>query len=299
MHVIHQNGEENISDAQVENGIDALNDAFINSGDYFDQLGTNIGVQFCLAQTDPDGNLTNGITHTQDALTNMFVPGDDVALKDVIRWDTELYFNMWVVASITQEDDNEGVIGYATFPDAHGTEVDGVVVEAAFFGSNLDNNKVIMHEVGHYLGLYHTFQDACPNEDCLTEGDRVCDTPPDSHVFNSICFDGTNSCQTDDDDLSDNNPFRPAENGGLGDQEDMQTNYMDYSALYCFIRFTEGQKDRMLAGLIDYRFSLLEGDRCNPPCTNPINVNAFADNLEIDINGTVSFANSSTGFHKR
>ncbi|NNE55657.1 MAG: hypothetical protein HKN32_06530, partial [Flavobacteriales bacterium] len=296
IHVIHQNGDENIDEAQIEEGISALNQAFSNSGDYSDQLGVDVGIQFCLAQTDPNGEITSGINYVEDALTNVLVPSQEQDLKDIIRWNTELYLNIWLVAEITREEDNSGVIGFATFPDAHGTDFDGIVIEAQFFGNNLDDSKVIMHEVGHYLGLFHTFQDACPNGNCLLDGDRVCDTPPDAHVFNTICFDGTNSCLSDDDDLSENNPFRPISEGGLGDQEDMQTNYMDYSSLYCFIRFTQGQKERMLAALLEYRASLLEGDRCNPPCEDPINVNAFSDALDVLVNESVTIANASSGY---
>ncbi len=97
------------------------------------------------------------------------------------------------------------------------------------------------HESGHYLGLFHTFQGGCPNDDCLTSGDMVCDTPPDQNLFNILCFDGTNSCSTDEDDTSDNNPFRAEDLGGLGDQSDQQTNYMDYSSVLCFDIFTAGQ----------------------------------------------------------
>lgn len=296
VHVIHENGPENIGLDQIQDGIDALNDAFANTGDYEDDLNTAIGIQFCLAGTNPDGDFSTGVNYVMSGLTDVLVPSQELELKDLIRWDPTQYLNIWLVAEITREADNSGVVGFATFPDAHGSDQDGLVIEAAFFGSNFNDTKVIMHEIGHYLGLFHTFQDGCPNDDCLLSGDRVCDTPPDSQVFNVFCFDGTNSCETDDDDLSINNPFRPVEEGGIGDQPDMQVNYMDYSNLMCFRAFTEGQKERMNAALLEYRSSLLEGDRCVSPCESDIDVVAFVDNENVEINDQVNFANSSSNF---
>jgi hypothetical protein len=296
VHVIHQNGAENISLEQVQDGIDALNEAFANAGDYEDDFNVDTGIQFCLAGTDPDGIFTTGVNYVENSLTDVFVPSQELALKDLIRWEPTLYMNIWLVSEITREADNSGVIGFATFPDAHGSDQDGLVIEAAFFGSNFTDTKVIMHEAGHYLGLYHTFQDGCPNDDCLLSGDRVCDTPPDAHVFNTFCFDGTNSCATDDDDLSTDNPFRPIADGGLGDQDDLQINFMDYSSLPCFRGFTEGQKERMNAAVLEYRSSLLEGDRCVSPCESDIDVVAFVDNENVEVNDQVNFANSSGNF---
>lgn len=293
VHVIHQNGDENISDEAIFTGIEQLNQAFSNTGPYFDPNGVNTQISFCLAQTDPDNEITNGINRVFSDLTDMIVPNQELELKDLIRWDPLRYLNIWIVKEITRDVGNSGVIGFSSFPDIHGEDLDGVVSEAQFFGASTDGSGVHIHEIGHYLGLYHTFQDGCPNEDCLTEGDRVCDTPPDSHVFNAFCFDGTNSCLTDEDDESDNNPFRPISLGGSGDQEDMQDNFMDYSSLLCFSRFTAGQADRMYATLTEIRSTLLDQNLCNPPCDDPIEVDVEADNLSILVGESVSFDNNS------
>jgi len=297
VHIIHQNGTENISDEQVQEGIADLNDGYANTGDYAQGEGIDIGIQFCLAQRDPDGNYSTGINRVQNALTNVYVPSDDEALKDLIRWNTQQYLNIWLVKEIIREEGNEGVVGYATFPDSHGSDIDGLVIEAAFFGYTNDGSKVAIHECGHYLGLYHTFEGGCTNNDCLNDGDHVCDTPPDAHVFNNFCFDGTNSCNTDDDDLSDNNPFRPAGLGGIGDQQDMQENYLDYSNLVCFRLFTPGQQERMLAAVLEVRASLLDGLQCVPPCLTPFAGDVAASATTILAGESVTFANNSTGFN--
>jgi len=295
VHVIHNNGDENISLEQVEQGIDWLNEAMANEGLSFNPDGINIPIRFCLAKKDPDGEFTEGVNFVQNPLTDMLVPSQNQALKDVSRWDTEQYFNIWIVNSIVREDDSPGVVGYATFPDSHGSSDDGIVVEADYFGSNHNANNVVIHEVGHYLGLFHTFQGGCPNDDCLTSGDRVCDTAPDNNLFNVICFDGTNSCNTDEDDTSENNPFRPEELGGLGDQFDPQTNYMDYSSINCFTIFTAGQSERMTAAL-DIRASLFNDDKCTPPCENSILASASASEDIINVGESITFTNSSSNY---
>jgi hypothetical protein len=296
VHIIHQNGEENIPDQQVLDGIDMLNDALSNSGFFYDPEGTDLGVRVCLAQRDPEGIFSIGINRVENELTNVLFPLQDADLKSIIQWDPELYLNFWIVKSIILEENNTGVLGYSSFPDAHGTESDGIVVESDYFGSGENNSKVVLHELGHYLGLYHTFQNGCTNDNCLEDGDKVCDTPPDSHVFTIVCFDGTNSCSSDDDDTSENNPFRPIGLGGLGDQSDMQENYMDYSNLYCFRRFTPGQKERTLAALATSRFSLFGGDQCVPPCENPFFGEILVSTNTIQAGENLVFINNSNGY---
>jgi gliding motility-associated-like protein len=293
VHIIHDNGPENISDAAVQQGIQDLNDAFAQISPYNGTGSVNVEIQFCLAKQDENGNFTTGINRVQSSLTNMTMETEDLALKNLSRWDPTLYMNIWLVREINSISAGSGVAGYAYFASSHGNPEDGIVSEAYWFGSSKNNSKIHIHEVGHYLNLYHTFNGACGNNNCLLDGDQVCDTPPDQSVSVTPCNGSVNSCQTDPDDLSSNNPFRNA--GGLGDQDDMFRNYMDYGDQACQDVFTQGQKDRMIAAITGPRNSLLSSIGCNTLCTSNISIDFNPSSTTVIVGNSVNFTNSTTG----
>ena len=169
---------------------------------------------------------------------------------------------------------NEG--GYATMPPDVGGPLDGIVVTG--FGI------LLAHEMGHYLGLYHTFQGMdCKNDDCSTDGDMVCDTPPQRDIFSSpSCSSPANSCSTDT--LS----------GFTTDVPDLISNFMSYGNASCINEFTEGQSARMRGTIATVRSTLLANE-CTPPCGES-SVASFTRDLPYPNTGnTVNFTNTSTG----
>ena len=283
VHIVHENGVENIPDAVVEQGIDDLNAAFANTGYYDQGTGVPTGFQFCLARRDPDGNATNGINRIESALTEMTLENDDLDLKNLSRWDPTQYVNIWLVRGICSISSGCGVAGYAYFPTAHGSNIDGIVMEANYFGSTTSNSAVQVHEMGHYLGLYHTFQGGCLNNDCLSDGDRVCDTPPDQSTAQVPCNGTMNSCSTD------------TNSGFATDQNDLFINYMDYGDLDCYSAFTQGQTDRMVFTIEGIRASLLESQGCLDPCTIDIAASFNVDETTIAVGTMLNFENTSSG----
>ncbi|MCW3071206.1 MAG: hypothetical protein JWO44_1096 [Bacteroidetes bacterium] len=280
VHIIHNGGPENISNLQVQTAISNINSKFLEND--------NTQIQFCLAQRDPLGNPTDGITRDVSALTNETMEIDDIALKNINRWPPTCYLNIWIISGINSLSSGPGVIGYAYFPSAHGMPMDGVVIEAAFFGSSAINDAVGAHELGHYLGLYHTFENACSNNNCLLDGDQVCDTPPDQTTFSS-CAPNANSCSTDTDDPSSNNPFTT-------DVADLGNDYMDYSNFSCYNLFTPGQYTRMNYFLNNVRSSLLQCLSCSSPCPAPVTATIIlpASSLTVTTGSSVNFQGSFT-----
>lgn len=231
IHVIHS-GEpigdpNNPDDSYYITRMDDLTDRFRHNqtganvySPPFDTLyGADAEIEFCLTHEDELGNYTNGIKRYFYPDTLLPVPESFYEEK---LWDTDKYINIFLAANIG------GAIGY------YSTALDIIV--------NLQNEDVGIwaHETGHYLALWHSFQDFCLNDDCLLEGDFVCDTSPQLIV--GPC--GNNSCSTDPDDASTNNPYRLPILGGLGDQNDVLENYMSYSEA-CWDCFTTDQAVRM------------------------------------------------------
>ena len=231
-HVIHENGEENISFEQIQNAVEAMtadfnaNNVFISSvNDNFVDLIGDIGVEFRLAKRDPEGNCTNGVVRTFNFLTNS--GGEN--LKEISPiWDRSSYLNIWVCKTIAS-----GAAGYTYYPSTlagdFGETNDGIVVRHDYVGgigtSSLDRAFVLAHEVGHWINLPHLWGSTNePNVpgNCDTD-DGIADTP------NTI---GWTNCVT---------------NGESCGSPDNVENFMEYS--FCSKMFTEGQKNVMLASL--------------------------------------------------
>lgn len=228
-HVIHQNGTENISDAQLIDAVRILNEDFNkenpdwpNARAQFQDRVADVGIRFRLAQRDPDGNCTNGITRTVSPLT--FV--GDYEMTQLIQWPREHYMNVWVGAAAN------GAAGYTNYPWVldWSPESDGIVVQASYLGSigtgSPSRSRVLTHEVGHWLNLMHCWgnsNDPGGEENCF-EDDEVDDTPLTRGWVS--CFLNGASC---------------------GSEIDNVENYMEYA--YCNKMFTTGQGDRMIAAL--------------------------------------------------
>jgi len=233
VHIVYQ-GEAmgtgpNLTDDQIATVINQANErfshtqpnapSFPNNPNY----GPDTGIELCLASTDPNGNYTTGVVRHYDP-SRAVAPYTDVSnyFKDNYNWNTSLYYNMYIMSDMTNA---SGVyIG----------SLDGTI----YNGGSGFWSGLICHETGHYLSLAHTFN-GCTNTDCLSNGDGVCDTPPKGVAgFNGgTCAAPNDHCATDEDDTSNNNPYRSVANGGLGNQPDMLENYLDYTG-GCWSAFT-------------------------------------------------------------
>ncbi len=281
LHIIHDGGPENISDAQAQQAITWLNQALANQGSFDQGSGANCGIQLCLAQRTPDNQPTNGITRDQSALTEMLMETQDLAVKNLNRWKTSDYVNIWLVRNICSTTYGCGVYGYANYPYAHGSNIDGIVIEAAYL-TQLNKITGLAHEIGHYLGLYHTFEGGCTNNNCLLDGDRICDTPPDQSTAGVPCEDLLSTCSTD----TQSGPYST-------DQPDMSWNFLDYGIIACFHDYTPDQSTRMNATLDGIRKSLLTSKGCLPPCPGNTVADFSPSAISITVGQTVNFTNTS------
>lgn len=274
-HVIHK-GEAvgsgtNISTAQLESAIDALNRDYRRTsedGGIAQGAGPDTEIQFCLAGVDPNGNPHSGINrvngtsvsgYSSNGLTTGF-SGNEESVKDLSRWDHRYYMNVWVVSEIDNNgaDGNVnsffgGTLGFAYLPSTFGGnlvngDLDGIVILNLAVGNDPNGtngyrlwsagltNRTLTHEAGHFLGLAHPFSDNNPNS--CTDGDGIGDTPNARQVSAFSC-----------------NP------SGLCSGQ-MVENYMDYMPEQCQDQFTNGQTNVMRGTLAGARNELVNTSNC-------------------------------------
>lgn len=236
-HVIHEGSTENISRDQCLDQLRVLNEDFrrlnadaASTPGVFQAIAADSEIEFRIAQLDPNGNCTDGVTRTFSHLTNN--ARDNV--KALIYWPSNKYLNIWIVKTIENTSGGAGfVIGFAQFPGGNAA-TDGVVLRHDFTGTigtaatSGYAGRTGSHEVGHWLNLRHIWGDSnCGN-------DFVTDTPPHegahagcpSHPYH------VNNC-----------------GAGTSPNGEMFMNYMDYTDGDCQNMFSQGQSTRMNAAL--------------------------------------------------
>ena len=300
-------GNANPTDAQIIDGIQHLNDALRNIGAYAgDGHGANdnsnpdanllasvdVEIQYCLAKRDINGNPSAGIYRiASDTYTDLDIDSEIANMKAAVEAQVGVglfpdsdYTGAWLFNELCSNSSGLGcgIGGYA------GPSL-GVLNLARLWGPNTNASKVHIHEFGHYMSLAHTFNGGCDNNDCLLEGDFVCDTPPENST-SPACNTSANTCSTDL--LS--GPFTV-------DQDDLYENYMDYSTNACQNTFTQGQKDRMRASITG-RPSLVQSKGCIDPLmaeagitrviypTGAICTSSFSPIIEIENNGNTTLS---------
>ena len=255
VHVVYANANQNVSDAQINSQIAILNQDFRKLNPDvsltpapFAPLAADAQIEFCLAQRDPQGNATNGITRTSTTHGAFYLENDvkfnSTGGKDA--WNTDAYLNLWVCNL------SAGLLGYAQFPGGD-PFTDGVVVNYTAFGNTgtatapYNKGRTATHEVGHYFDLIHIWGD----EPACAQDDDVADTPQQKNQ-NGGC------------------PTYPLISGSGASCSGtapgaMFMNYMDYTNDACMYMFTQGQATRMNAALTQSRTSLMSSLGCLPP----------------------------------
>jgi hypothetical protein len=235
VHVVHRNttntiggnNNSNISDAQIVSQIEILNNDFRRKegtpGFNDDPAGADIGIEFKLAD----------ITRNYSAKAS-YGPGDMDELAKIASISTERYLNIWVTTM------SNNYLGYTQFPDATGLpgldpvngaeNTDGIMIDYRYFGIGgavasrvYNGGRTTTHEVGHWLGLLHTWGDIDCGNDYIDDTPQIEDANETTDVS---CFDVFSNC--------------------TGTQvRNMIENYMDYSPDRCMNIFTAGQKERI------------------------------------------------------
>ena len=231
-HVIYSGSTGNLSDAQLDAQIAVLNNNYAGK-DYNGNPvpgAVNTGYTFYRAgvdRTNATGNKKNWWTMT---------PGTNAErnAKTALVKSPTTQLNFYTCKP------GQNLLGWATFPSdlAGNPTMVGVVIHyASLPGGSLapyNLGGTASHEIGHWVGLYHTFQGGC-GSDCATTGDLVCDTPAEA-TATSGCPSGKDTCA----------------GAGL----DPIHNYMDYSTDACYNQFTPGQDARADFMMSTYRTAI-------------------------------------------
>ncbi len=200
-------------------------------------------------------------------------------INEMKTWDNDNWTTdnaLGTIKLITAEDNTVNIYNFKDLPGLCGYFTPQYDVLALTGNSQCYTKETIIHEIGHYFGLPHTFfgfegtGDNCgvyvtsgervDGSNCATAADRICDTPPDNSADRIPCP-GGNGCQMFD---RDSVAFFPD-----------VTNIMSYFFDACVNQFTEGQRAVMHNKIDEDRQDLLF-------LTPPSNLNPVTEQVELN-----------------
>lgn len=236
---------------QIRDLLDQVNDAFAGEGAFAESVAT--GIQFCLAQVAPDSGVTSGIQYIATPFGALDADLELGRTIETISWDPTRYLNVYVMDELR----GEALSHYSGRTWWTRAAIGGMASPHTGVWIKALSPDLLVHEVGHYFGLLHTFQGfptGCANADCTLDGDMICDTPPD----NSVSGNETNSCHTD--------TLSNYSNGFFTEDVPDSENFMDYNSSGTF---TAGQRERMRFFIENEYPDLPNGNLCTLPCDLP------------------------------
>jgi len=288
VHVVHKQSHNlgigtNIPQIQIDDAIRILNEDYRKMNpefpnpprNTFNSYAGDCELEFCLATTDENGNTTTGVTRTiTNSTHNSGFDADDNTDSNAMKrtatggkdnWDPLKYLNIWV-CNLTNSQGGQ-TLGYAYLPgqqsQAWTAWKDGLVVDYSYFGTvgnaaTASNNdgRTPTHEIGHYLGLKHTFAEVtnqncldsqnnliCCDNDNTSAGGYVDDTPAQKDIYWGSVISTTNNNTCNDTQFS---------NAFTSDVLDMDENFMSYA-------FTTWMFSHKQINVMDYTMSASTG----------------------------------------
>ena len=288
-HVVYNNSQENVSNAVIQQILAELNEDYQLLNADASQARTNFGfipsnadIDFCLAQRDPTNQpMAEPGVHRVSTSVTYFDPdvnGNDMKYTSsggTEAWDRNKYLNVWI-CDITNGA-NFGVAGYAYRPGINSigipSDIDGIVIDYNL--GTQPNGNVLTHEIGHFLGLSHTWGNSNQASGC-SDDDGLTDTPNTA----GPSFDYPGSCS--------------GNQTTCGSTQTQYENYMDYSN--CTVMFTTEQTNLMSAVLANSRNSLTTSNACTPVNPQPPVANFSADITTVIAGGSVNFTDLSSNY---
>ncbi|MFY7885574.1 MAG: M43 family zinc metalloprotease, partial [Dolichospermum sp.] len=241
-------GVSNISDCIIKNQVDILNNCFRKKlgtqGYNTNPVGADTEIEFFLPCKDGNGNSTTGIIRTTTPNCNYTTLNNTTQLSNIKsassganNFPNNKFLNIWVVKTMPNSNNVRAQAWWGN--TSTGANRVGVIIHYSYLGSknsgcqNLtylditgfqayDMGATLVHEVGHYFSLQHTYGT------CGSYTDGCADTPEVSGLPNALC--GTN-----------NNTKGVCTAG----QTRMWQNYLDYTDDACMNIFTNDQKTKM------------------------------------------------------